>query len=173
MKKKLTETCEMCGETITHPITIKIEGALLTVCPKCASFGKEVRDKSQINKPGNISKKTPHTIKKIQKSSSYSEEGERILSDNFNELIKNARMKLKLTQEQLSKKTGITVAAIKSFEAGKIRPTDTDIKKLERELHISLYASQEADIQFSDPSKIKNTKFGDIAVIKRFDYNKK
>ena len=36
-------TCEMCGrEIFGRPISIKIEGAELSVCPACAKHGKRV-----------------------------------------------------------------------------------------------------------------------------------
>jgi len=44
-------------------------------------------------------------------------------------------------------------------------------KKLERELKIELLFSPEAELDYSEKTKSKSTTLGDIAVIRKFEYD--
>jgi putative transcription factor len=93
------------------------------------------------------------------------------LIDGYGEEIRTARVKKKLTQEQLSSLTAISVPFIKSIEAEKMRPTDAAARKIERELGIELMVELETELQYKEKTEKKGTTLGDIAVIKRFDYD--
>ena len=50
-------------------------------------------------------------------------------------------------------------------------PTDKAGEKLERELEIELFITMEAELEFSKKTESKGTTLGDIAVIKKYEYD--
>lgn len=177
MRKRVVLTCEMCSAEVTNPVTIKVEGAILSVCQKCSSFGNVVIDpkKQTAKKTNTVIKRKSDPVasaKQILKARSNSKQKniEKELISDYGEVIKEARMKKKLNQEHLASLTGISVASLKAFETEKMRPTDLDAKKLERELEIELIVAPETDLEYQQNSKAKGTTVGDIVVIKRYDY---
>ncbi len=170
MKKKQTIECEFCGKTIyNEPIVIKVEGALLNVCTACRQFGKEVeRPKQPAARATPVRKKsTPQKVRTAPRKFSKPQKTQKSLVDNYAEIVRNARNRKKLTQMQLAKQTGISHSLIASIETGKITPTDSDVKKLERELSISLMEDSEIDPEFFSTSGSKKTTIGDIINIER------
>jgi len=175
LRKKAVETCEMCSAEIYKPVTIKVEGALLNVCANCTSFGNIVeKPQSRVQSP---SARGASSIRPKMGSTSRTkfkprqDNSEKELVNDFANIIRNARMKKKINQEQLASMTGLSIPFIKSIEAGKTRPTDVAAKKLERELKIELLHSPETELAYSEKSKSKATTLGDIAFIKRFEYD--
>ena len=168
----------MCSIEIPNPVTIKVEGALLRVCYRCSSFGNVVKEPGPLKTAATV---TPTTKRFTRRQSStpprrirrpaQAMTGEQELIDGYGEEIRGARVKKKLTQEQLSSLTAISVPFIKSIEAEKMRPTDAVVRKLERELGIELMAELETELQYKEKSEKKGTTLGDIAVIKRFEYD--
>ncbi len=178
LKKKAVETCEMCSAEIYRPVTIKVEGALLTVCDNCTSFGNIVeKPRSRVQIQSSSKGSAFQTTRSGMKSSprknfkSRQDSSEKELINDFANIVRSARMKQKINQEQLATMTGLSIPFIKSIEAGKTRPTDVAAKKLERELKIELLFSPEAELDYSEKSKSKSTTLGDIAVIRKFEYD--
>ena len=170
MKKKQTIECEFCGKTVYgDPVVIKVEGALLNVCTACRQFGKEVeRPKQPATRAVPARKKTaPQKVRAAPRRTSKPQKPQKSLVDNYAEIVRNARNKKKLTQMQLAKQTGITHSLIASIETGKITPTDADVRKLERELNISLMEESEIDPEFFSTSGSEKTTIGDIINIER------
>jgi putative transcription factor len=168
--------CEFCGKSIhTEPIIIKVEGALLNVCNNCKQFGKVVENKPSsptiVKKPVQTKntqiqqiKTPPKRYKSPTTSSRGSLEdqgGESLISD-FGNIIRNARLKKKLNQKNLADLTGISVAQIQSFESGKMRPTDMEAKKIERELSIKLFEELDLDPEYTQSSKVAENTLGDF-----------
>lgn len=175
MKRKMVESCEMCSIDIHNPITIKVEGALLRVCHKCSSYGNIVKERSpMVAKKTLIGRRTTprSTIQPKRRFSSTSNKTESELDDNFAKLIRGARQKKNLSHEKLSAITGITVATLKSVESGKMRPTDRDARKIARELSIKLFITLDTELEYTEKKKRRATTLGDIAVIKKYEYDK-
>ncbi len=161
-----------------NPITIKVEGALLRVCHRCSAFGNPVNDPppttttpSTVNTGRRDIRRTTSTPQRMRSKPIRSQEGEQELIPDYGEAIRKGRMSKKLTQEKLSSLTGISVPFIKSIEAENMRPTDIAVKKLERELGIELMGTLETELEYNKTTEKKGTTLGDIAVIKRFDYD--
>ncbi|MDQ3718442.1 MAG: helix-turn-helix domain-containing protein, partial [Thermoproteota archaeon] len=66
---------------------------------------------------------------------------ETILTPNFARLIREARMKMGLTHEQLGMKMNEKAQLLKKLETGSLKPDEIFAKKLERYLGIKLYVS--------------------------------
>ncbi|OLS25718.1 MAG: hypothetical protein HeimC2_17740 [Candidatus Heimdallarchaeota archaeon LC_2] len=176
MRKKTVETCEMCSSEVYNPVTIKVEGALLNVCSNCISFGNIVeKPRAAGSRSSQSSGRFP--VKSGMRSSSRLKFKPKIntddkeLTSDFADIIRSARMKRKITHDQLASKTGLSIPFIKSMEAGKVRPTDSAAKKLERELKVSLLITPDLELEYAQKSRSKATTLGDIAVIKKFEYD--
>lgn len=179
MRKRVVETCEMCSAEVNNPTTIKVEGAVLRVCPNCTSFGNIIEDKppksstgkSKLSNQSRTKRKTIKSSKSIRSKKSQSGNDEELLVMDYGNVIKKARMKKKLTQEQLSNLTGVSVAYIRSIESEKMKPTDRVAKKLEQELGIELFEQPDAQLEYSQKSDKKGTTVGDIVTIKRLEFD--
>ncbi len=178
MRKKAVETCEMCSSEVYNPVTIKVEGALLNVCSNCTSFGNIVEKprptgvrQFQSSKSSKFQGKGgPRSSARVKfKPKSNTEDKE--LTSDFANIIRSARMSQKMTHEQLASKSGLSIPFIKSMEAGKMRPTDAAAQKLERELNVQLLIAPDLELEYSEKAPSKATTLGDIAVIKKYDYD--
>ncbi|MCY3411282.1 MAG: TIGR00270 family protein [Candidatus Heimdallarchaeota archaeon] len=166
------ETCEMCSANVANPTTIKVEGALLRVCPRCTSFGNVVKEPQPAKSTPARGRSTSRVAPKSKTYSNKSSAPESELIVDYASEIRQSRQKMKLTHEKLSSMTGISVASLKSFEAGKMRPTDKDAKRIERELGIELFVSMDQELEYGEKKKKKATTLGDIAVIRKYDYDR-
>ncbi len=176
--------CEMCGKEVPRLIEIEIEGARLFVCNSCAVHGKKVIEKKTSSRKRRVVntaktstgakpiKTTPiHNVQKParQYTRKYNSDGSEMLAEDYGERLRLARQKLKLTQKEVAKKTKISATIIQSFELGKLKPTDEQIKVLEKFYGIKL---TEKIINYG-VSDTKHTPtyqtLGDIVVIKKKD----
>ena len=89
-----------------------------------------------------VKKKKPLAVKS-QKKIGLADET--ILTPNFARLIREARMKMGLTHEQLGMKMNEKAQLLKKFETGSLKPDEIFARKLERYLGIRLYVSTNSD----------------------------
>ena len=115
--------CEICGED-RELIKALIEGSLLNVCENCAKFGNAV-----------VIKKLEYEQKLVKK---LTNEVINIINQDYPKLIKNAREKLGLKQQELAMKINEKESIIHKLETGSLQPTILLARKLERTLNISL-----------------------------------
>ena len=166
-------TCEMCGnEIFSKPINIEIEGAILAVCPSCAKHGKKVTPKT--SKRAQIPSRQPyqqritaHRKTPIRSSKPYDSGVNSELAPDYNEKVRLARQKMKLSQKDVSIQTKISVQELQSIETGKMRPPDDIVKKLERFFGIKLTEELKS---YGVQDQKKGTAFqtlGDVVVIKK------
>ena len=85
--------CELCGNNIAGFQT-EIEGTMMNVCEDCSKFGK-IKSKSSVKVIVTESKKV-----EIQ-------EPEYVFLQGYGSLVKNARERLKLKQEEMAKKLNV------------------------------------------------------------------
>ena len=167
----------MCGiEIFSKPITIEIESAVLLVCPSCAKHGKQVIK----TKPKKTSFSGTRTTSSFQSRTSTrqptsrpyrsrSEVDSKELASDYNERIRLARQKKRMTQKEVSIQTKISVQELQSIETGKMRPPDTIIVKLEKFFNIKI---TENITSYSPKDQKKGSAFqtlGDIVVLKKKD----
>ena len=120
--------CDLCGANSELSKSI-IEGALMSVCRKCISFGNGV----EIGSKEVAKRKVDLTIPEVE---------EAIVQD-YSEKIKSARERENLTQEFLAKALGERESLIQKIEAGHTEPSLSVAKKLENFLKINLIESIE------------------------------
>ncbi len=144
--------CEICGVD-TELVTAEIEGSLLNVCRKCASFGKIVERKEK-----------KENLKRVKRY--FDKEVLDLIVEDFSERVKNARESLGLKQEEMGDKVGEKESVIHNLERGKIKPSIVLAKKLEKFLNIKLIEEyKDENVKFD----FKNTSLtiGDLIKIKK------
>jgi len=136
-------TCDMCGKD-TKLFKVKIENAIMNVCERCSKFGKvlsEVKEEVSIN-----------PVKKTVEN-----EVIELIKDNYGLIIKKAREKLGLKQEELAKKINEKTSVIHKLENELIDPSLKLAKKLEGFLRIRLieyYKDEKKKIDFGESGEM-------------------
>jgi putative transcription factor len=125
--------CELCGHQTFEKKMVVVDGTVFNVCIACSKRGKPY-----IMPQVSVKKKKPLTAKP-QKRIGLADDT--ILTPNFASLIREARMKMGLTHEQLGMKMNEKAQLLKKFETGSLKPDEIFAKKLERYLGIKLYIS--------------------------------
>jgi putative transcription factor len=129
--------CELCGHQTFEKKMVVVDGTVFNVCLACSKRGKPY-----IMPQVSVKKKKPLIIKP-QKRIGLADET--ILTPNFASLIREARMKMGLTHEQLGMKMNEKAQILKKFETGSLKPDEIFARKLERYLGIKLYISANSD----------------------------
>jgi putative transcription factor len=111
-----------------------IEGTPLNVCSNCAKFGTPVT-KDQEKKGSPIQKRLER--KQYRPRDIYERDVDVLVRD-FSTRIREARMKLDLSQEDLGKRLNEKWSVINKLETGDMRPDDKLAAKLEKTLGITL-----------------------------------
>jgi putative transcription factor len=129
--------CELCGHQTFEKKMVIVDSTVFNVCIPCSKRGKPYVP-AQIA----VKKKKPLAVKP-QKKIELADET--ILTPNFAKLIREARMKMGLTHEQLGMKMNEKAQLLKKFETGSLKPDEIFAKKLERYLGVKLYVSTNSD----------------------------
>jgi len=127
--------CELCGrECACKPASI--ENVRMMLCPDCLKHGTEVKEEY---KPSSVNIPTSFLgrIRKPAEKDVYKDMNKELVT-GWNDIIKKAREKKGLTREELGFKIGERTVTIGKIENGDLRPSDTVIVKLEKELGITL-----------------------------------
>ena len=154
--------CELCGkEILGKPKRVVVEGAELETCAACGSFGTEIRRPQTFVGP--TSKVAAHSRTRYRDI--YRQmEGE--LDPDFSEIVKNARKRAGMTQEQLAAKIMEKALVIKKIERNELTPDDKLRKKLEKALNVNLLI--EIGREKAQRGKSSgNLTLGDVAVVRR------
>lgn len=163
----------MCGQEIyARPIEIKIEGAVLEVCPSCAKHGKKITPQKSTGprpstQPAVHRRTSPPRYSSSSSSKSAIVRGGNELVSDYHDRIRLARQKMKLSQKDVSIQTKISVSELQSIETGKMRPPDKIIEKLEKFFDLKITEEVKA---YRPQDQKKGPAFqtlGDIVVIKK------
>lgn len=143
--------CEVCGATVDIAFEVIYKGSRGYACEKCISKYGLVRVRKSQSPP----KKTSSPILYGQKPVGRVVKKRRVfnvglndveLVEDYGRVIREARERLGLTQEQLAKKLGIKLSYLKKIEGGVIPPPNDLARKIERILNIRiLYRIEEVD----------------------------
>ena len=127
--------CELCGRQSQEKLKVVVDGTVFNVCVACSKHGKPY---------------VPPQVAVKKKKSSPARQTSRItmsdrtmLTPDFAGVIREARMKMGMTHEQLAMKMNEKVQILRKFETGAIKPDALLAKKLERFLGIKLYVGIE------------------------------
>ncbi|HJS68343.1 MAG TPA: multiprotein bridging factor aMBF1 [Nitrososphaera sp.] len=128
--------CELCGRPATEKKMVIVDGTVFNVCTACSKHGKPYV-------PAGVPARKKKMMIKQQKKIGLADET--MLTPDFAGLIREARMKMGLTHEQLGMKMNEKAQLLKKFETGTLKPDELLAKKLERYLGIKLYISASDD----------------------------
>lgn len=140
--------CEMCGKQVGKIMRIRVDRAVLLVGPECTRFGVPVdsgpRGAVPRGGPGAVAPSQPRAIARPQTRSQKSREtdplesrgGELVL--DYSKRIQRARNELGFNQEQLAAKLNEKRSVVRELETGTLIPNDALIRKLEKQLKITL-----------------------------------
>ena len=134
--------CEICGNPIKgESQVVLVDGAKLRVCSNDAKLGTLIKETVQrqpfVPRPVNS-----RSTAKFDIVEDYLE-----LRDDFGVVIKSAREKMGLSQDQLAAKINERASLIRHLETGKMKPDDVLANKLERFLKIDLYGAANSDLE--------------------------
>jgi putative transcription factor len=147
---------------------IEVEGSILNVCEKCASFGKVVGKVKQ-EMPEKKKKKLEKAAEKAAEEKAKKEtETMQIITPNYSSIIRKAREKQGLKQEELAKKIAEKESVIHKLESGIITPAIPLARKLEKFLRIKLVETVEMGSSDSGEKKsgFDSLTLGDLIRIK-------
>ncbi len=117
-------SCELCGRNPSL-YDCEVEGTMMKVCQDCSRFGS-VKGKSNVKIVFQDMKRP------VVKETEYA------FVQGYGLIVKNAREKLGLKQEDFAKKINEHKSLIHQVESEHIKPNTDLAKKLERALHIKI-----------------------------------
>jgi len=163
--------CEVCGrEIVGKPARALVERATLVVCKSCAGLGTELPGFPERPRP-----RTPNIVghstfrPPIEKLPKAVEETD--LLDDYSHIVKEAREKMHLSQDELAFKAKEKVTVIQKIELGKMLPTMRLTKELEHILRVKLLVPKEEELPaalMKSPPRAEAT-LGDVALVRHKD----
>jgi putative transcription factor len=157
--------CELCGAIIKGaPKRVRIEGAVLQVCPKCATLGVEVAQPRPVEPKRKAVAAAPGVPARRGRDVFDMMVGEVV--EDYGDRIKSARLAKNWTQKDLANEIKEREILIRKIEKGDLIPEDEVRVKLEKVLSISLLDVSDEEVKRQKGGKLATT-VGDIIKIKR------
>ena len=135
----MVQHCEVCGRPVHGRIVaVEIDGAVFKVCGGCSKLGRPAKVSEQRVEPAapTFSVKSSYMLK----------EPEVELRRDFHMVVRVAREKMGLSQEQLGRKINEKLSVIKLIEGGKLKPDNMLARKIEHFLRVELLVPSESEI---------------------------
>ena len=135
----MSSFCELCGNSIQTPKNVIVDGSIFNVCLSCSKRGKpyepnQPSKKTFSTKKGSIPVPQKKPIRSYPKTIQIIDE--KVLRPDFGTIIREARMKKGITQENVANQISEKITLYKKIETGGIKPNEILSKKLERVLGI-------------------------------------
>lgn len=159
--------CEVCGAP-EGPFLVVIEGAKLHACDRCARMGKIIsapREPSSIGSRGGAGGGSVSSP-----SSSFSRQSaEWELVENFGDIIRAARLRMKLPLAVLAERLAEKESFLERVEAEKTHPSVELARHLEKELNVKLLEQSEGTLSAALESKGNSGErtLGDVVEIQK------
>ncbi len=134
----MQQICEVCGTKLQGKTQyVEIDGAVFPACPKCQKLGRPAAAPRPLTRSRNPPALTiqPPSLKLVG--------FELELTTEFPKLIRQAREKIHLSQEDLGRKINEKPSVIRLLETGRLKPDDMLARKIERFLKINLLVASE------------------------------
>jgi putative transcription factor len=146
-------SCEVCGRKIVgKPARVVIEGAKLTTCEECAKLGEAYWEtKAPLGLWKTLKTGIPPFKKMLKAEVLPKGFMEYELAEDYAKRIKNARLKLNISQEYLAKAVKEKLSLIQKIESGKIVPDMRLARLLEHALRIKLLVPHEEPVVTEPP----------------------
>lgn len=139
----------------------------MIVCTHCVGLGTELPNPParQANRAGFFPKPKP-IVGRLPREYLESD-----LIEDYSRVIKEAREKVKLSQQDLAMKAKAKLSMIQKIEIGKMEPPIPLSRELEHILHVKLLVPRE-EIEVPIASlnqKVQGVSIGDVAIVKEAD----
>ncbi len=163
--------CEVCGKP-EGPYLVVIEGAKLHACAQCARMGKIIsapREPSAGAGGHGYGASGHGGASSPPRSSFSSQASEWELVDNFGQLIRAARLRMKLPLAVLAERLAEKESFLERVEAEKTHPSVELARHLEKELNVKLLEQSEGTLSAALESKGKGSErtLGDVVEIQK------
>jgi putative transcription factor len=133
--------CEMCGQDVPVCKKAKVEGLVMQVCSNCMRFGDEVAQKTsgKAVTPAVVSQRLERRENRpvFRDVFETQDTGDSMVPD-FARKITQARNAKRMTKNEFAIRINEKLSVVHKLERGELNPDDKLMKKLERELGISL-----------------------------------
>lgn len=159
-KQKDMKVCEICGRQTDRTYKTYLEGSKIEVCYDCLMR----HNLKPIESPNIVIKRNKFEVKDEEKNFD--------IVDNYGEIIRQTRDKMKLTQEEMAKKLGISLIKYRQIEHETIVPEKDLIEKIEKILKIKLQIDKndedgEDDMEIIASTNTNEFTLGDIVEIRK------
>jgi putative transcription factor len=160
--------CDMCSSQEAS-YRIEVEGSILNVCEKCVSYGRLVGKIKQAPSEKQKKKQEKATLREEIKKTAKATETVQLIVPNYAALIKNAREKTGLKQEEVAKKIAEKESVLHKLESGVMQPDMSLARKLEKFFRIKLIEEVEVDGSAGEEKKTHSDSLtvGDLINIKK------
>ena len=151
--------CELCGKN-PGAFHCEVEGTMMNVCTACSKFGK-VKGSSNVR------------IVVKEKPSFVTREPVYVFIPGFGSRVKNARERMKLTQEEFAKKLNERESMLHQIESEHFKPGVELAKKLEHLLHIQILEEVSEKETHMDEKSKKSASSGPLTIGDMLNVRKK
>jgi len=145
--------CEICGKNFDNLEKAIVEGVMMNVCHDCSKFGKVIPVRKPLIEPKRI---IPVHTREIV---------EDIVTD-YAEVIKKARERKGLKQEEVAKNVAEKESVIQKVENGSLKPSFILARKLEQFFGVKLIEVDESKKEVSLNLTDSSLTIGDLLKIK-------
>lgn len=158
--------CDICGREISgQAFKVRVEGAKLLVCGQCQRLGKPYVEEPVVKRPAaprtlslrGVHRKAPELPKGME---------ELDIAEDCAERVRNQRMKLGLSQDELAKRVREKLSVIQKIETGKMTPDTRLCRQLEHELRIKLLVPRKEISEVPKTPVPAEVTLGDIIRVK-------
>ncbi len=150
--------CDMCGAQGKLYRTI-VEGAELSLCHECSSFGKVTGVIEQKIESGEVPKKNAHIEPQQQEVMD-------IMVDDYAQKIREKRQSMGLSQEEFAKRINEKESLVQKIESGHFEPPIGLAKKIGSFLKIKLVEEYEEKHERLSHSRTDSFTVGDFIKVK-------
>lgn len=172
-RKSFMVTCEICGRECYSTKEISLEGAILQACNRCAELGKPVpRVKQPSSRSSSIPRTRSHSVPRSSSAGRYPstrsrpQRRELVPVEDFTKLIRKAREQRGMAQKDVARQLHERTSVITKVESGKMAPTISLVRKLERLFKLTLLEEAES-VDLSPGTSQSSATLGDVVQIKR------
>lgn len=140
--------CEMCGKDVPGTRPMMVEGTKLNLCPNCARFGDSYKpsnrmDEGSVYSSGGVNRsvieeRLEKRERRMQTRDIYASSGGVELLSDYGAVVRKARLKTGMTEEEFAKSINEKKGTILKVESQTLVPDDKLVAKLEKALSIKL-----------------------------------
>ena len=142
-------SCEICGKKFENLTQAIVEGVMIDVCSECSKYGKVVPVRKPLIEP--------RRAINIRSQDVYED-----VIDGYADVVKDARERKGLKQEELASNIAEKESVIQKVENGSMKPTIKLSRKLEQFLGISLIEEVEEKRDVNVNLKDSGLTIGDL-----------